>query len=257
MLIRRALRHLRDRVVRPRDHRVIFSRIHRENVWGDASRRRARDRRGRGRQRSSTTWSRPCASSRCGPARRRLRRLQLGRVRSPTPSTATSASTSCPALDRGRTAPGTSDRGASSWTGRDAPRAAGRRCRALPRLPRPLLVRGRGRRAGEHPPQRRTLPDRDHVRRSPEKRRGSHRLVADAQPRGRAVPLPTAAADHRRTLHRRRRALPRQAPGHLVGGVPAARELPIREATPRRRAAPRRPAHDPSRPRVTARRARR
>ena len=36
MLIRRALRHLRDRVVRPRDHRVIFSRIHRENVWGDS-----------------------------------------------------------------------------------------------------------------------------------------------------------------------------------------------------------------------------
>jgi hypothetical protein len=36
MLIHRALRHLRDRVVRPTDHRVIFSRIHRENVWGDA-----------------------------------------------------------------------------------------------------------------------------------------------------------------------------------------------------------------------------
>jgi hypothetical protein len=35
MLIRRALRHLRDRIVRP-DHRVIFSRIHRENAWGDA-----------------------------------------------------------------------------------------------------------------------------------------------------------------------------------------------------------------------------
>ncbi|MEO5819980.1 MAG: class I SAM-dependent methyltransferase [Vicinamibacteraceae bacterium] len=36
MLIRGALRHLRDRIVRPTDHGVIFSRIHRENVWGDA-----------------------------------------------------------------------------------------------------------------------------------------------------------------------------------------------------------------------------
>jgi hypothetical protein len=34
MLIRGALRHLRDRIVRPSDHGVIFSRIHRENVWG-------------------------------------------------------------------------------------------------------------------------------------------------------------------------------------------------------------------------------
>ena len=36
MLLRTALRHVRDRIVRPRDHGVIFSRIHRENAWGDA-----------------------------------------------------------------------------------------------------------------------------------------------------------------------------------------------------------------------------
>jgi hypothetical protein len=34
MLMRDVLRHLRDRIVRPTDHGVIFSRIHRENVWG-------------------------------------------------------------------------------------------------------------------------------------------------------------------------------------------------------------------------------
>lgn len=36
MLIRAALRHVRDRIVRPTDHAVIFSRIHRENAWGGA-----------------------------------------------------------------------------------------------------------------------------------------------------------------------------------------------------------------------------
>jgi hypothetical protein len=36
MLIRAALRHVRDRIVRPTDHAVIFSRIHRENTWGSA-----------------------------------------------------------------------------------------------------------------------------------------------------------------------------------------------------------------------------
>jgi hypothetical protein len=36
MLLRTALRHVRDRIVRPTDHGVIFSRIHRENTWGDA-----------------------------------------------------------------------------------------------------------------------------------------------------------------------------------------------------------------------------
>jgi SAM-dependent methyltransferase len=35
MLIRGALRHLRDRIVRPKDHGEIFSRIYRDNVWGD------------------------------------------------------------------------------------------------------------------------------------------------------------------------------------------------------------------------------
>ena len=36
MLIRGALRHLRDRIVRPTDHGEIFARIYRENAWGDA-----------------------------------------------------------------------------------------------------------------------------------------------------------------------------------------------------------------------------
>ena len=36
MLIRHALRHVRDRIVRPKDHGEIFSRIYHENVWGDA-----------------------------------------------------------------------------------------------------------------------------------------------------------------------------------------------------------------------------
>ena len=36
MLIRGALRRLRDRIVRPKDHGEIFTRIYRENAWGDA-----------------------------------------------------------------------------------------------------------------------------------------------------------------------------------------------------------------------------
>ena len=35
MLIRRALRRLRDEIVPPRDHAAIFGRIYRENAWGD------------------------------------------------------------------------------------------------------------------------------------------------------------------------------------------------------------------------------
>jgi hypothetical protein len=36
MLMRRALRRLRDRIVPPRDHGAIFGRIYRENAWGDS-----------------------------------------------------------------------------------------------------------------------------------------------------------------------------------------------------------------------------
>jgi len=36
MLIRRALRRLRDEIVPPRDHAAIFGRIYRENAWGNA-----------------------------------------------------------------------------------------------------------------------------------------------------------------------------------------------------------------------------
>src|SRR5215204_410766 len=35
MLIRQALRRVRERILPPKDHGVIFSRIYRENAWGD------------------------------------------------------------------------------------------------------------------------------------------------------------------------------------------------------------------------------